>query len=115
MSYVGCQLRRLGRSVAIFAMAAAGLLMPATAALSLARAAPVAEATRATSPVEGIFAPTQTRSGARSYHAPEPGAEAATESVSAAIGFWMLGGLVLMLLAAGLAPRRNDCSRLQRK
>ena len=115
MSNVGCQLRRLGRSIAIFAMAAAGLLMPATAAMSLSRAAPAGAAPSAAAPaVEGIFALPQVRSGARSYHAPAPGEEA-TESVSAAIGFWMLSGLVLMLLAAGLAPRRKDCSRLQRK
>ena len=111
MSNIGCQLRRLGRPVAIFAMAAAGLLMPATAAMSLSSTTPTAAAPV----IEGIFAPPQVRSGARSYHSPTPEPGAASESASAAIGFWMLGGLVLMLLAAGLAPRPKHCSRLQRK
>lgn len=109
MSYVGSQLRRLGRPFAIAAMAAAGMLMPATAAVSLTTAAP--EVTRSAEPaVEGIFAAPQERS-ARSYHAPAADADAASESASATVGFWMLGGLVLMLLAASLAPRRADCRR----
>jgi hypothetical protein len=112
MSYVGCQLRRLGRSFAIAAMGAAGLLMPATAAVSFTQAAPASEAARGAAPaVKGIFAAPHGRNPARSYHAPAADAASPSESVSAAIGFWMLSGLVLMLLAASLAPRRGGCRR----
>ena len=112
MSYVGCRLRRLGRSFAIATLAAAGLLMPATAAVSFTRAAPASEADRSAPPaVEGIFAAPHARSAARSYHAPAADAASPSDSVSATIGFWMLSGLVLMLLAGSLAPRRGGCRR----
>ena len=117
--------RRLVRSIAILVIAALGLLLPATAAVSLTQsggaaiAAPVGSGAAPSANVrahpKGIFAPVKARSGERSYHSPAAEAEQVrSASVSGALGFWMLVGLALMLLAASLAPLRagrKDCGR----
>ena len=126
MLNVWCHLRRLGRPFAIVVIALLGLLLPATAAVSLtqsarAPAAAVAElGGRVSMEVPGrpagIFAPVKARTGARNYHAPSVEAdEGNASSVSGAVGIWLLVGLSLLLLAASLAPRSNRRKPCERR
>ncbi len=124
MLNVWCHLRRLARPFAILVIALLGLLLPATAAVSLTQSAraPAAAVAEMQDRVgihvpgrpTGIFGPVKARSGERNYHAPNVAAEGKTSSVSGTVGIWLLAGLSLLLLAASLAPRstrRKPCAR----
>ena len=122
MLNVWCHLRRLVRPFAILVIALLGLMLPATAAVSLTQSARAPAAAVAEMGVgigvpsrpTGIFAPVKARSGARNYHSPSVADEGKTSSVSGAVGIWLLAGLSLLLLAASLAPRstrRKPCAR----
>ena len=125
MLNVWCHLRRLARPFAILVIALLGLLLPTTAAVSLTQSAraPAAAVAEMRDRVginvpgrpTGIFAPVKARSGERNYHYPSLEAdEGKASGVSGTVGIWLLAGLSLLLLAAGLAPRstrRKPCAR----
>lgn len=103
MSTLRRGLRRHCRSVAILVLGLCGLLMPATAAMSLAQ--PGAATLSAAAPAEAAFAAAPAKPRARAYHQPgRYGSEGSPGSASGAYGFWMLGGLSLMLFAGALTP-----------
>ena len=88
-------------------LALLGLLMPATAAVSLTQSAPARVAKAAPVQLKSFFATEAARTAARSYHSPASAGAGAERpgSVSGTVGFWMLAGLALILLAASLSFR----------